>query len=480
MENKWKKVCGYLLAAYLVCAVIFCWLGHEHINYTKHDVQYMATEQQSNTAALSGGAYAIQHFTVTNDRINNISLKLSTLGLPTEAGDRVYVELLDPATGKVLARAKCEVQNLTDNAWRSFRLGENVSAYKGKELAVKVYTDADAGASVNQVGLACQAGSAAGVGQMSVNGELQASVLNIGVSGADVSGRAGIYYAGFAAGLAALVVYVLAQLRAEKKGKMTLGLKFAKTIERYWFLMEQLIARDFKTKYKRSVLGVFWSFLNPLMMMLVQYAVFVNLFKFRVDNYAVYLLTGIVLFNGMGDTTTQAMSSITGNASLITKVYVPKYIYPISKVFSTSINLLLSMLPLLIVALLTGLRPSASWLLIPFVIVCQITFMVGLSFILSSFMVFFRDVQFLWGVFTTAWMYATPIMYSVDILPPYLQKFELINPMYYYISFMRTLIIDGMAPEPMQFVACILFAGVAILAGAVIFKKTQDQFVLYI
>lgn len=480
MDKKWRKVCGCLLGIYAVCAVVFCVLAHEHINYAEAGEQGIALVAESRTEALTEENYALQKFTVVNDRINEISLRLTTLGIPTKNGNDVYVELIVPDTGEVLSRAKCEAQNLTDEAWRSFRLGVNVAAYKGQELALKVYTDAKAGQEVNQIGLLCQDGEAPGAGELTVGGKTGPAALNFTVSGADVSGRAVCYYIAFAIGFLLLFLYCVKQLAAEKKGRVTLGLKFGKTVERYWFLLDQLIARDFKTKYKRSVLGVFWSFLNPLLMMLIQYAVFVNLFKFRVDNYAVYLLTGIVLFNGMSDTTTQAMSSITGNASLITKVYVPKYIYPVSKVFSTSINLLLSMIPLLLVALITGLVPHWSWLLIPYDLVCQIVFMIGVAFILSSLMVFFRDMQFLWGVFTTAWMYATPIMYSMDILPEFLKQFERINPMYYYITFMRTIIIDGMAPSPRQFLACALFAGITLLIGSIIFRKTQDRFVLYI
>lgn len=480
MDKKWKKICGCLLGVYAVCAVVFCVLAHEHINYAKTGEQGIALVAESRTEALTEEKYAFQKFTVVNDRINEVSLRLTTLGVPTKNGNDVYVELIIPESGEILSRAKCEAQNLTDEAWRSFRLGVNVDAYKGQELALKVYTDAKADQEVNQIGLLCQNGDAPGAGELTVGGKAGPAALNLIVNGADISGGAVYYYIAFAAGFALLFLYCVRQLAAERKGRMTLGLKFGKTVERYWFLLDQLIARDFKTKYKRSVLGVFWSFLNPLLMMLIQYAVFVNLFKFRVDNYAVYLLTGIVLFNGMSDTTTQAMSSITGNASLITKVYVPKYIYPVSKVFSTSINLLLSMIPLLIVALITGLTPHWSWLLIPYDLVCQILFMIGVAFILSSLMVFFRDMQFLWGVFTTAWMYATPIMYSMDILPEFLKQFERINPMYYYITFMRTIIIDGMAPSPRQFLACALFAGIALLVGSAVFRKSQDKFVLYI
>ncbi|QNM07000.1 ABC transporter permease [Qiania dongpingensis] len=262
---------------------------------------------------------------------------------------------------------------------------------------------------------------------------------------------------------------------------MTAGLKFLYTLERYNFLLHQLVARDFKTKYKRSVLGVFWSFLNPLLTMGVQYVVFSRIFRFDIPAYPVYLLTGVVFFNFFTDATSQAMNAITGNASLITKVYVPKYIYPISKVLSTSINLLLSLIPLFLVAVITGQKITLAYLLIPFGVICFLTFVIGVSFILSTAMVFFRDMQFLWGVFTMLWMYATPIIYPVSLLEgTFLLTFQKINPMYYYMCFFRTIIIDGVSPEPTQYIMCLGFALAALLVGGLIFRKAQDQFVLHI
>ena len=157
--------------------------------------------------------------------------------------------------------------------------------------------------------------------------------------------------------LLALALYGVHMVNREKKGLTTAGGSFIQTLAKYEFLMEQLISRDFKIKYKRSVLGVFWSFLNPLLMMTVQYVVFSKLLGVRdagVQHYAIYLLCGIVIFNGFNDCCNQAMRAIISNASLITKVYVPKYIYPVTKVLSASINMVLSMVPLLLVTILFG------------------------------------------------------------------------------------------------------------------------------
>ena len=125
--------------------------------------------------------------------------------------------------------------------------------------------------------------------------------------------------------------------------------RYLETAARYRFLLSELVSRDFKTRYKRSVLGVLWSMLNPLLTMSVQYLVFSNLFKWDVDNYAVYLLIGTVTFNFFSEASQAALSSITGSASLITKVYIPTYVFPVAKVLSSCINLCFSTLALYLI-----------------------------------------------------------------------------------------------------------------------------------
>lgn len=291
--------------------------------------------------------------------------------------------------------------------------------------------------------------------------------------------------------LAALSLYGIRMVQREKKGLSTAGGYFIQTIAKYEFLMEQLISRDFKIKYKRSVLGIFWSFLNPLLMMIIQYVVFSNLLGLRgagVDHYAIYLLCGIVMFNGFNDCCNQAMRAITSNASLITKVYVPKYIYPVTKVLSSSINMVLSMVPLLLVTfvygLFNGLYLKWSVLLLPLALIFVISFAIGLGFLLSSLMVFFHDIEFLWGVISTMWMYATPIIYSTKMLEnggaKWLADLMQFNPMYHYVTFLRTIIIDGCSPAISEYFICAFCSLIMLVIGGTVFRKTQDQFVLYI
>lgn len=255
---------------------------------------------------------------------------------------------------------------------------------------------------------------------------------------------------------------------------------FCTILNRYSFLFRQLVIRDFKIKYKRSVLGVGWSVLNPLLTMSVQYIVFSRLFGNGTRNYPVYLLCGIVFFGFFSEAASMGMTSITGNAALIKKVYVPKYIYPISRVMSSLINLGTSLIPLLAVMLLTGIRPRPALLLLIYDILCFLVFVIGMVLLLSTSMTFFQDTQFLWSVLSMIWMYMTPIFYTENIIPTKILPLYHMNPLYQYITFARTCIIDGVTPGPYAYLWCALCAAVVFAAGVMVFRKNQNKFVLYI
>lgn len=299
------------------------------------------------------------------------------------------------------------------------------------------------------------------------------------------------YPAAAGAGFVVLLLFSIRQIILAGKEKPTAAGLFSLWIEKYRFLVKQLVSRDFKTKYKRSVLGILWSFLNPMLTMVIQYTVFKQIFRFNTENYAVYLLTGIVFFNAFNDTTTQASNAIVGNASLITKVYVPKYIYPISKVLSTGITMLFSLIPLMLVICYTVLTnkdpsliltlPTVSLLFLPAGLLLFELFLMGVSFLLSALMVFFRDIQFLWGVITLAWMYATPVIFPIDILEgTILYPLQSVNPMYHFITLFRTIFMQATVPSLKQWAACALCALIAFVIGGLVFRKTQKSFVLYI
>lgn len=267
-------------------------------------------------------------------------------------------------------------------------------------------------------------------------------------------------------------------LRRERQGQGSVPINLLNAIIRYKFLMKQLIIRDFKTKYKRSVLGVFWSFLNPLLTMSVQYLVFSTLFKSNTPYFATYLLTGLVIFGFFNEACSLGMSGITGNAALIKKVYIPKYIFPVSRVVSSLVNFVIGCIPLLGVMLLSGLTVRPAILLLTFDVLCLTLFVTGMVLLLSTMMTFFQDTQFLWNVFSMIWMYMTPIFYPESIIPGKFIKLYHMNPMYQFITFARTCIIDGVSPSPYAYLWCIIPAAVFFAIGMLVFHRYQDEMVL--
>ena len=202
--------------------------------------------------------------------------------------------------------------------------------------------------------------------------------------------------------------------------------------KKYSFLLSQLVSRDFKVKYKRSVLGVVWSLLYPLLTMVVMAVVFSNVFRMSTPgvSYLCYLLSGLVMFNYFSEATNLAMSSVVANFSLLNKIYIPKYIFPLSKCLFVGINFLLTLIPLYGIIIITGTGLNIYHLLLPYVIVCLFMFVLGVGLALSAIAVFLRDMFYIYGIITMMWMYLTPIMYDIHIIRENLQpilKLKLLN-----------------------------------------------------
>lgn len=249
---------------------------------------------------------------------------------------------------------------------------------------------------------------------------------------------------------------------------------------RYRWLLQELITRDLKIKYRRSVLGYLWSILNPLLMMAILTLVFSNFFRFDIKNYPVYLLTGQLLFTFFAEATNMAMNSILLGSSLIRKVYLPKYIFPASRVFSCFTTTLFSLIALCIVMIATGAEFKLTMIMLPVLLLYFLIFTVGISLILSVMVVFFRDIQYLYGVFLTALNYLTPIFYPFSILPSEIKELMVFNPMYIFIDFFRMIMMYGIWPSLEEHIICILISVVSLAIGIMVFKKYQDDFILYI
>ena len=245
-------------------------------------------------------------------------------------------------------------------------------------------------------------------------------------------------------------------------------------------LLKELIARDIKVKYRKSVLGVLWTLLNPLFMMIVLSVVFSNLFKFDVEYFPVYLLSGQLIFNFYSEVTTCSMSAIIDNGPLIKKVYVPKYLYPLSSVLFNYVIFLISLIVLAMVSVILGVKPTFYLLQAPIALILILIMSYGCGMILATIGVFFRDMEYLWSVALMLVMYTCAIFYYPEKLLKsgwaWILKY---NPLYCVIDIFRCSVF-GKAMNIHYFAYALIFSVVAMVIGLLCFKKKQDDFILYI
>ncbi len=250
------------------------------------------------------------------------------------------------------------------------------------------------------------------------------------------------------------------------------------SVKKYGYMLKQLVGRDFKVRYRGSLLGVLWSVLNPLLYMLVLSVVFSRVFK-QVDNYRMYLLSGLVIFNFFNEAANVSVMAVVSNFGLITKVYFPKFILPLSKVLSSAINLAFSVVAFFVLGAFMGIRLWWGFVLIPYVLACLLVFTVGVAFLLSCLQVFMRDVQHLFTVIITLWMYATPILYPIDIIPKEYWPVFRLNPLYCFVDFLRSITLAQSLPSLYSTVMSLAWAVGMFVFGAVVFIKNQGKFIYY-
>jgi ABC-2 type transport system permease protein len=250
---------------------------------------------------------------------------------------------------------------------------------------------------------------------------------------------------------------------------------------KYRFLLQELVARDIKLKYRRSVLGILWSLLNPLITMTVISIVFSQLFRFDVPNYHIYVLTGLVMFSFFSDATSTAMNAILINSALIKKVYIPKYILVFSKSISAMVNFIFAIIAIFIILLFSDVKFNLVNLLFPLPMVYIFIFASGIGLILSVYTVFYRDLAHLYIVGLTAWMYLTPIIYPIEIVPErFLFIVKTYNPLYYFLLCFREIVFYSRLPSLELHITCLGLAFVALIIGIYIFINNQDRFIMHI
>lgn len=251
-------------------------------------------------------------------------------------------------------------------------------------------------------------------------------------------------------------------------------------IIRYRELLRNLVIKDIKVRYKRSVLGFLWVMLNPLLMMLVLNIVFSGLFKVSTPNYTAYLISGIILWSFFSQSTSTSLVSFMGNSNLIKKIYLPKAIFPLSIVLSALIHFTFSLIPLFIIFLVTGTRLSPHIYLLPFILILVFLFSYGISLIISTLTVFFHDTKYIYDVLLMAWMYSTPVFYPESIIPDKFRFILQINPLYYFLDLFRSALYTGIQPDSQKLFYGLCFSVFAVSAGWFLYNKFKDRVVLYL
>ena len=470
-----KKIFSIVFAAYMVLAVAFYFLAGEQLRYRDSRGNIEMPVANAATVELTAGSVVEQQFTPKIQIFEHLSVQWGVFNRVNHG--TVNVQLVNLATQEVLLDQNLQADQITEGQVTTFDF-PTLETVCNAPLALRITSpDAMAGDALTPV---MKTDATLENGQLHINGQAVAGELAFSATGRDYIWTGLHYWQFAAAGAVILAAPLLLLLHKHKTGKKSFILNAMIALRRYHFLIKQLVDRDFKAKYKRSILGVFWSFLNPLLNMIVQYVVFSNIFKFDIPYFPVYLLCGNVVFNYFSEACGMALTSIVGNADLIKKVYVPKYIYPLSSVLYNYVIFLISLIVLAIVAVVQGIQPTIYMLQIPIALILVLLLSYGCGMILATIGVFFRDMEYLWSVALMIIMYTCAIFYYPSRLLKsgfaWILKF---NPLYCIISIFRSAMFGEMM-NMHYFAYALIFSLVAIVVGMICFKKKQDDFILYI
>ena len=255
--------------------------------------------------------------------------------------------------------------------------------------------------------------------------------------------------------------------------------------EKDLFVLKQLVTKDFKIKYRRSFLGVAWSVLNPLLMMVVMSIVFSTLLGSNIENFPLYLILGNITYSLMSDSTSKAVTSILDAAPLLKKVKIDRFVFPVQKILFALVNFAFSLIAVAIVMLWFRVVPTWHLIWLPVCLGLLMVFCIGIGLVLSAATVFFRDVIHLWSVVLTAWNYITPVFWDFQMLldrgaPSWTLAIVKANPMYGFVTFMRDIALWQQNPSLGILALCTVWAVVMLVIGIIVFRKTEHKFILYI
>lgn len=471
-KGKLREIYLIVLAVYVALVTSFYFIAGDQIKYTESKENTKFYTADSITDEINKNNSISQIVNCPIDRLESVELVFTKNYQEGKGKVNIYIF----SGPKIIAKDYFDITKDIPEQHRVYLNIDNpTDDMLNKPIRISIYSSAEENEGIFGMMYSEASDSFIKQGNQKINGSLCYSI--VGSEKIEVSQYYWLIMGGI--GLAIAVILFISYINFTK-GKHDYIVIAINAINKYKFLISQLVTRDFKTKYKRSIFGVFWSFLNPLLTMIVQFLVFSTFFKADTQNYPVYLISGVVCFSFFSECTAMCLNSVSGNYRLITKVYIPKYIFPLAKTLSSSVNLLISLVPLMLVTIITGTALHWSILLMFYFLFTLIIFSLGVGMVLATLMVFFRDIQFLWSVVCTIWQYATPIFYPAEIIPDKYKFIVRFNPLYHFIGNLRKCLIDGISPEPIAYLYCFVFAFGALAIGSFIFKKAQDKFTLYL
>lgn len=248
----------------------------------------------------------------------------------------------------------------------------------------------------------------------------------------------------------------------------------------YRDLIYQLVRRDIVARYKRSILGVAWTMLNPLGTMLIMVIVFSQVFS-ATENYAGYVLTGVIVWTMFSQSTNMSLSSMVWGSQLFHQIYLPRTSFVLSTILASMVNFILSLVPLGFVFIVTRIPLRPSMLLLPIYLIFLFSFSLGVALLISTIAVFFPDVADLYPVLLTAWMYLSPIIMPLDFYRKILNGLLLyINPIYYLVNLFRILALDGFIPHIQTWAATAFVSFGVLIIGWFVFCSKADTFAYHV
>lgn len=246
-------------------------------------------------------------------------------------------------------------------------------------------------------------------------------------------------------------------------------------LKQYWFVIKELTGRELKRKYSRSYLGVLWSVLNPLLSMAVMSAIFSTMFQRSIENFPIYYLTGMIIWQLFTNATNTAMTALVDNKQLLIKVKMPMQVFTLSRVYTAFVNFLYSFVAYLVFLFIFKIPVSFSMLLIIPIMALTLLFSTGLSMLLSTVYVFFGDIKHLYGIILTLWMYCSALFYPVSSLSGTMARIVQENPLYCYIAAARECMMYGNVPSIGLWVRMIVWAVAMFGIGQLLFNSKKNN-----